>query len=126
MQQQAAAASSSSTKPIQLKRKDQVAGTGEPVTVRDRVRFDQESTTTHVESDSVKCDPASTGQPVARNDHLDPASTERPLARDVGIITHKIDLRIQGLPHSSVEEAEHVRILIGSKTFPTKMNYKQI
>ena len=60
--------------------------------------------------DSVKCDPASTGEPVARNDHLDPASTERPLARDVGIITHKIDFRIQRLPHSSVEEAEQERI----------------
>ena len=44
-----AAASSSSFKSIQLKRKDRVAGTGEPVTVGDRVRFDQESKSKHVE-----------------------------------------------------------------------------
>ena len=56
-----AAASSCSFKSIQLKRKDQVAGAGEPVRVRDRVRFDQECKSKHVEKDTVKCHPASTG-----------------------------------------------------------------
>ena len=45
---------------------------------------------------------------VAGNDHFDLAST--PVAWDVGIITHNIDFRIQELPHSSVEEAGHVRV----------------
>ena len=56
-----AAASSSSTKPIQLNQEDQLACRAEPVRVRDRVRFDQEITSKHVEKDNVKCDLASTG-----------------------------------------------------------------
>ena len=65
-----AAASSSSTKPIQINKKDQLARTVKPVTFSDRVRLDQESTTKHVESDSVKCDLISTGQPIARDEEL--------------------------------------------------------
>ena len=87
-----AAASSTNTKPIQINQKDQLARTVKPVTFRDRVRLDQESTTKHVESDS------------------DLISTVQPVARDEELITHKIDFRIQGLPHSSVEEPEHLRV----------------
>ena len=31
----------------------------------------------------------------------------KPVAAETGAHSHKIDFRIQGLPHSSVEEAEH-------------------
>ena len=58
------------------------------------------------EKTTKKCDPASTGEPVARNDHLDLASTECRVACDVGTLA----FRIQGLSHSTVEEAEYVRV----------------
>ena len=52
------------------------------------MRLDHESTTIHVECDNQ----ASTAEPVAVTDD---------------IFVHKLDIRIQGLPRSSVEEAEH-------------------
>ena len=85
-----ASASSSSTNPIQQKRKDHQAGTGSPVTTRDRVRFDHENTSKHVGKDNVKCDPARTGEPFARNAHLDLAGTGCPVPCDVGTIDCRV------------------------------------
>ena len=53
------------------------------------MRLDHESTAIHVKGDNQ----ASTAEPVAVTDD---------------IFVHKLDIRIQGLPRSSVEEAEHV------------------
>ena len=86
-----AAASSNTTQPIQLKRRDQLAGTGRPVILKNRVEFDQENASQHVRKDNVQCDQRSTG---------------RPVACDVGTR----DFRIQGLSYSRVEQAEYVRV----------------
>ena len=85
-----AAARSSSTQPTQSKR-NPLANTERPVTLKNRVGFDQENTSEHVRKDNVQCDQASTG---------------RPVACDVGTL----DFRIQGLLHNTVEKNEYVRV----------------
>ena len=85
-----AAASSSSTQPTQSKR-NQLASTERPVTLKNPVGFDQENTSEHVRKDNVQCDQASTG---------------RPVACDVGTL----DFRIQGLLQNTVEKTEYVRV----------------
>ena len=85
-----AAASSSSTQPTQSKR-NQLASTVWPVTLKNRVGFDQENTSEHVRKDNVQCDQA---------------RTRRTVACDVGTL----DFRNQGLLRNTVGKNEYVRV----------------
>ena len=83
-----AAPSSNSSQPIQP---NQSTRTGQPVILKSRAALDQPNILEDVQKD---------------NKELDQASTEEPVACNSGTL----DFRFQGLLHSTVEEAEHVRV----------------
>ena len=53
---------------------------------------------------------SSSTEPIQLTQEYQSTGTEKPVAADEGVHSHIIDFRIQGLPHSSVEEAEHLRV----------------
>ena len=82
------AAASSSSRPIQP---NQSARPGQPVILKSRAALDQQNMLEDVQKDNEECYQGSTGQPVVRD-------------------SGTLNFRIQGLSHSTVEEAEHVRV----------------